>query len=117
LDAPGRWNVTLSLTRRQRTGTLRVLVLLIALGFLCQVLALDHWVATAEAAGRPHGSSSQFCHGSLSNCSGTVDVGSSLHAQLAPPIPPENVPGELDLAVQTPPAFEPSNTDPPPRAL
>lgn len=102
--------------RRQRRVYVFVAALL-ALGFLCQVLVLDHWVAPLEAAGSEHGSATQFCHGSLSNCAGTVDVGSTLHAKLAPPIPPETVPGVLDLAVATPPAAEPLSTDPPPRSI
>jgi hypothetical protein len=103
--------------RRRGQGITGLLSVLILIGFLCQILVLDRWVSPIEAAGSPHSSATQFCQGSLSNCSGTVDVGSSLHAQLAPPIPPETVPGELDLAVHTPPAVAPLSTDPPPRAI
>lgn len=104
------------LTGRQRRRLYVLGAALLALGFLCQVLALDHWVAPLEAAGSEHGSPAQFCHGSLSNCAGTVDVGSSLHAKLAPPIPPETVPGVLDLAITTPLTSAPVSTDPPPRS-
>jgi hypothetical protein len=108
--------MTATLTGRRRQ-TYAVLAGLLFLGFVCQVLVLDRWMSPVEAAGSPHDSPAQFCQGSLSNCSGTVDVGSSLHAQLTPPIPPETVPGELYLAVPVPPAVTPVHADPPPRSI
>jgi len=109
--------MNMRLTSRRQRMLYVLAAALLALGFLCQVLVLDHWVAPLEAAGSDHGSPTQFCHGSLSNCAGTVDVGSTLHAKLAPPIPPATVPGALDLAFATPPAAAPLSTDPPPRSI
>jgi hypothetical protein len=86
------------------------------LGFLCQVLVVDRWVSPVEAAGSPH-DAVQFCHGSLSNCAGTVDVGSSLHAQLTPPLPPEPHPADLEFAEPLPPAAEHRVADSPPRSV
>jgi hypothetical protein len=101
--------------RRQRQVYIAIAVALL-LGFVCQLLVLDRWMSPVEAAGTPH-ANVQFCHGSLSNCAGTVDVGSSLHAELTPPLQPEPHPGDVDLAVHVPPSLEPLVSDPPPRSL
>lgn len=101
--------------RRQRQLYTAIAVALL-LGFICQVLVLDRWVSPVEAAGTPH-ENVQFCHGSLSNCAGTVDVGSSLHAELTMPLQPEPHPGDIDLAQHAPPAIELGVSYPPPRFL
>ena len=87
------------------------------LGFFCQVFALDQWVNPVDAAGSTTQSSTEFCHGSLSNCAGTVDIGSSLHAKLTPPIAPEARPNAVDVAIDVPAGHNPGLTNPPPQSL
>ncbi len=97
---------------RQRLATF-VVVGMLLLGFFCQVAAVEHWLSPMVASGDASGT--QQCHGSLSSCAGTVDVGSSLHATLNPPIAPEERPDALDVAVAVLVGHSPVLADPPPQ--
>jgi len=109
--------VNIGWTRRLQRRAFVSIALLLFLGFFCQVFALDRWVDPVEAAGSPTHAGTEYCHGSLANCAGTVDIGSSLHAKLTPPIAPEERPDALDVSIEVPRGHSPGLNDPPPQSV
>jgi len=109
--------VNIGLTQRRKRQAFVLIAALLFLGFFCQIFALDRFVDPVGAASSATHAGTEFCHGSLSNCAGTVDIGSSLHAKLTPPIAPESRPDVLDVTIEVPSGRSPSVNDPPPQSL
>jgi hypothetical protein len=109
--------VNLHLTRVRKRRAVLAIAMLLFLGFFCQVFALDRFVDPVAAASSPTHAGTEFCHGSLANCAGTVDVGSSLHAKLTAPVAPESHQGALALALEVPAGRIPALADPPPQSI
>jgi hypothetical protein len=107
----------LAFTRRRQRQAFVLIAALLLIGFFCQVFALDRFADPVQAAGSPTHAGTEFCHGSLANCAGTVDIGSSLHAKLTPPVAPEPHRDLLDVAMSVPAGRSPAVADPPPQSI